>query len=139
MYTYTANVTQQGPRIGHVQCGNGWGTIFSAPPEFNGKSDIATPEDFFVASIASCFMLTFETLVNKMNITVDSFTCSVESTLEETEGKERMSNVVIRPKVVGKDVRKIDKALHMAERYCLIIRSLDTNVRLEPSIESSEN
>ncbi|KAA0003130.1 MAG: hypothetical protein FE043_03100, partial [Thermoplasmata archaeon] len=68
MYKYNARVIYDKERLGKLICGNGIEMDFSAPPEFGGYTGFATPEDLFAASIATCLMLTFETVCRKMNL-----------------------------------------------------------------------
>jgi len=138
MYTYNVRVVYEKERIGKATCGNGMEASFSAPPEFGGYDGFATPEDLFTASIASCLMLTFETVCRKMGIDFQSFECECESTLEEIDGMEMMTKVVIKPVVRGSETRKLEKALVLAEKYCLVTNSIKSEIVFEPEVKEME-
>ena len=138
MYTYNAMVVRDKERMGKVMCGNGMEASFSAPPEFGGYEGFATPEDLFTASISSCLMLTFETVCRKMGIDFQSFECECESTLEEIDGMEMMTRVVIKPVVRGSETRKLEKALVLAEKYCLVTNSIKSEIIFEPEVKAIE-
>ena len=131
MHTYSAIVTYEKKRIGNVECGNGMSIKFSAPPEFGGFGGFATPEDCFVASVSMCFMLTFESICKKMGADFSSFECSCEGILETKDGKEMFTKIVLRPKVTGDTKEKLKKALRLAEEYCLVAKSIRSDVVLE--------
>jgi organic hydroperoxide reductase OsmC/OhrA len=131
MFAYTTKVTYEKKRMGHLECGNGFVTKFSAPPEFGGFQGFATPEDLFVASVNTCLLLTFESICKKMGITFHSFECHCTGVLETIEGKEVFTKVVLKPRVRGDDQGKIKKALQLAEKYCLITNSINCKVVLD--------
>ncbi len=137
MHTYNAKIVYEKERVGKLSCGNGMETRFSAPPEFGGYEDFATPEDLFTASIATCLMLTFETVCRKMNVSFRSFECECESTLEEIKGNEMMTRVSIKPKVSGSDTKKLEKALFLAEKYCLVTNSIKSEIVFEPEVKEA--
>jgi len=138
MYTYNTKVVFEKERMGKLVCGNGLELKFSAPPEFGGYEGFATPEDLFAASIATCLMLTFETVCRKMKLSFESFECSCDAHLEEVDGEEMMTAVVIKPKVVGKNAAKLEKALHLAEKYCLVTNSIKSRVIFEPEVKEKD-
>ena len=137
MYKYNARVVYDKERLGKLICGNGIEMDFSAPPEFGGYTGFATPEDLFAASIATCLMLTFETVYRKMNLSFESFECECDAHLEEIEGKEMMTTVIIKPIVVGENKEKLKKALHLAEKYCLVTNSIKSRVIFEPEVREN--
>jgi organic hydroperoxide reductase OsmC/OhrA len=136
MYVYKTRVVYEKKRIGKLTCENGFRTKFSAPPEFNGYEGFATPEDLFIASVNTCFMLTFESMCKKLNVSFQSFECDCEGRLESIDGKEMITKIVLKPKVVGENKEKIEKALLLAKKYCLVANSIKSEVVLEPMVES---
>jgi len=134
MYKYSAKVVHEKERVGRLICGNGMETAFSAPPEFGGWEGFATPEDLFTAGIATCLMLTFETVCRKMGTEFQSFECECESALEEIDGMEMMTRVVIKPRVSGSDTGKLERALVLAEKYCLVTNSIKSEIVFEPEV-----
>ncbi len=72
-------------RTHDIRFGGGISIQGSAAPEFLGKAALVNPEELFVASISSCFMLTFIYLASTKNLVVDSYTAEAVGTL----GKKR--------------------------------------------------
>jgi len=139
MYIYSAKVVYSGERMGKLCCSNGTELEFSAPPEFGGYKGFATPEDLLTASIATGLMLTFETVCRKMGVSFQSFECECKSTLEEIDGIEMMTKVVIKPRVKGSEVRKLEKALVLAKKYCLVTNSIKSEIIFEPEVMGEKN
>jgi uncharacterized OsmC-like protein len=81
-------------------------------------------------------MLTFESMCKKLNVSFQSFECSCEGRLESIDGKEMITKIVLKPKVVGENKEKIEKALLLAKKYCLVGNSIKSEVVLEPMVES---
>ena len=122
-------------------------TIFSGPgeleispaPEFNGSSETLNPEEMFVAAINGCLMTTFYYLVNKSNIEVLSYYSEAESRLEKQEGGFRFTNVEVRAEVTLRQENLAKKVLELgdlAEKYCLVSRSVTCDVHYELKIKT---
>ncbi len=139
MYEYNALAIYKDKRLGVIRCGNGFTTEFSAPPEFHGMSKYLTPEDSFVASIAMCFILTFESICRKMRIPFISFECECKGVLDKVDGREEFTRVIVRPKiVVSKNLVKIEKAIKLTEENCLITNSIKSEIVVKPEIRRSD-
>ena len=111
---------------------------FSAPPEFGGDSELWTPEHFFLASIATCFISTFRSIAEFNKFDTVALDVAVEGTLNKEEGGYRFSEVKIRPLLsVTRDEERerAIKLLYKAERACLISRSLNSKISMEPLVQ----
>ncbi len=125
------------------------GTLFSvdeltelkvaAPPQFGGPPGEWSPEHLFVASVVSCFMTTFVAIARNSKLQFIDFECDGVGMLERGDDRRyRISEVVLRPVVrvpEGSNLERVDRILQKAEAACLISRSINSSVRLEPSIE----
>ena len=112
----------------------------SSPPEFRGERDVWTPEDFFVASVETCFLMTFAGLIEKRHLAVEAYSSHAEGVLEWVENGYAFTHVTIHPTVIVTDmpaVAPVMTALADAKRDCLIARSLRTVVEIEPDVEVS--
>jgi organic hydroperoxide reductase OsmC/OhrA len=110
---------------------------FSAPPEFQGESGRWTPEHFFVAAIAGCFVSTFSGIAHFSKFEFLSFELEVEGTIQKDEGGWRFTQVTLRPRLKIAPARERERAMRLlekAEKTCLVIRSLTSRVVLEPEI-----
>lgn len=58
---------------------------FSAPPEFQGEPGRWTPEHFFLASVAGCFVSTFSGIANFSKFDFLSLELEAEGTIEKDE------------------------------------------------------
>ncbi len=115
----------------------------SAAPEFEGDADCLNPEQSFVASMASCHMLTFLALASKRRFVVDSYHDAPFSVLGRNEKhKPAIVKGVMRPRVTFSGDRYPSEeeyhTLHdKAHEYCFISNSVAQCVepRIEPEFE----
>jgi peroxiredoxin-like protein len=110
---------------------------FSTPPEFNGERGKWTPEHLLVAATSSCLAATFRTMAEHSKFEFISLHVEAEGVLEKLEDGLRFTRIVLRPRlaVIHEDDRdRAVKLLQKAERSCLVSRSLQTEVTLEPLI-----
>ena len=97
-------------------------TVFSGPgelevgpaPEFEGSQETLNPEEMFVAAVNSCIMTTFFYFVRKSNIEVRA-----KITLQQPD--------------IAEKARELGK---LAEKYCLVSRSLACTVRYELEVKT---
>ncbi len=114
---------------------------FSAPPEFLGEPGQWTPEQLFVASVASCFISTFSGMADYSKLGFRSLNVEVEGVIEKQEGGWRFTRVVVRPRLKiaqAPDAERANRLLQKAEKACLVSRSLACPVALEPAVEVSD-
>jgi organic hydroperoxide reductase OsmC/OhrA len=110
-------------------------TIVPAPLSDPAAVD---PEEAFVASLASCHLLTFLAIAAERGFRVDRYRDAPIGTLARNEfGRYVMSQVVLRPEVMfGGDARPTAEqilAVHeAAHKDCYIANSVTTDVRCEP-------
>ena len=110
---------------------------FSAPPEFQGEPARWTPEHFFLAAVAGCFVSTFSGMAHFSKFEFLSLELEVEGMIQKDEGGWRFTQVTLRPRVKIAPARERERAIRLlekAEKTCLIIRSLGSRVILEPEI-----
>ncbi|HWR37516.1 MAG TPA: OsmC family protein [Clostridia bacterium] len=111
---------------------------FSSPPEFGGEGNMWTPEHFLLSAIASCYLSTFRAIAEHSKFDTVSLDVSVQGVLEKEPGGYRFTNVRIQPvlTVMHEDEKERGlKLLEKAERACLVSRSLNSTVRLQPKIQ----
>ena len=110
---------------------------FSAPPEFLGEPGVWTPEHFFVAAVATCYVSTFSGMAEVSKFAFASLEVEAETTLEKDENGWRFTEVRLRPALKiarEQDRERADRLLVKAERSCLVARSISSKVTLEPSV-----
>jgi organic hydroperoxide reductase OsmC/OhrA len=109
---------------------------FSAPLEFLGESGVWTPEDFFVASVVSCFVSTFSGMADLSKLGFASLEVEAQGTLEKDPGGWKFVEVKLRPHLKinrESDQERARRLLEKAERTCLVARSITARIVLEPS------
>lgn len=96
------------------------------------------PEEAFVASIASCHMLTFLYLAAKLGFQVDSYEDeAVGSVTKNEKGVPWVSAVVLKPSILyGGDKlptpAEKEQLHHFAHEQCFIANSVKTNITVHP-------
>ncbi|MBD2857917.1 OsmC family protein [Spongiibacter sp. KMU-158] len=109
----------------------------AAPAEFDGPGDQWSPETLFLASISSCFILSFRAIATFSKFEWSQLECDVEGVLDKQERKMRFTGVTINAKLSvadGVDKEKAKSLLEKAEQNCLVSNSLACPVHLNISI-----
>jgi organic hydroperoxide reductase OsmC/OhrA len=107
----------------------------SSPREFKGVPGLWTPEDFFVAAIEVCLMLTFVGLAEKRGLAFGTYESSAEGLLEWKEQSYRFTRVVVSPVITLFDEASRAAAGEIIERAhatCLVANSVSCEVVIEP-------
>ncbi|MGH9678795.1 MAG: OsmC family protein [Candidatus Acidiferrales bacterium] len=110
---------------------------FSSPPEFNGQAGHWTPEQFFISSVASCYVSTFSGMAFKSNLDFLSLHLDAEGTVGEDEGGWRFEEIVLRPRLTISHIGErtlANRLLHRAKEKCLVARSMACPVVLETAV-----
>jgi len=137
-YTYRVNASSTTIRSGLVAPSGIEPSIeFSAPPEFQGKPGYWTPEHFLIAAVAGCFVSTFSGMAHISKLDFLLLDLEVEGTLEREEGGWRFTQFNLRPRLkidLQKDRDRAIRLLEKAEKTCLVARSLNSRIVLEPEV-----
>jgi len=114
---------------------------FSSPPEFKGDAGFWTPEHFLLAAVASCFVVTFYALAERPKIEFGKLELSVEGKLSTFEGRLSFIQIVLQPTVTVFQTENRERAYGLLERTehgCLIARTLNCPVLMEPLVQTAE-
>lgn len=137
-YHYQASLRWESGRTGRIGLENKPDLLVATPPEFGGPEGIHSPEDLFVAASLACFMSTFITMTQKMRLAFVSLECRGVGTLAQGEGGEwMMTQVELFPRVVvtqEKDIKKMERAIGLVERSCVISNSLKSRTVVQPEV-----
>lgn len=138
MSTYSTTAARTGVRRGEISGNPPVPTLqFSAPPEFKGSPNTWTPEHFFTAGLATCFVTTFEAIAEFSKFAFEDLTVTTDGVLEKAEGGFRFTKVFVRPLLTianGADQERAIRLLEKAEKACLISRSVSSDIILEPQV-----
>ncbi len=137
-HPYRATATWTHGRKGFVSGEGIPGSIqFSSPPEFMGEAGIWAPEHFLAASVASCFLLTFQAIADFSKLEFLSLQVEVEAFLQKEPGGYSVSKIIIHPLLeiaAAADQERATRILEKSERACLISRSLKSEIELQPEV-----
>jgi peroxiredoxin-like protein len=114
---------------------------FSAPAEFQGRAGLWTPEHFFVAAVASCYVSTFSGMASNSNFAFYSLELETEGIVEKDQVGWRFREVILRPRLMiahEEDKERGSRLLHKAEKNCLVGRSLACAIILKPAVIITE-
>lgn len=118
-----------------LQIANKPDLLCSADTPFRGDKTKHNPEDFFLASLASCHMLWYLHVCADAGIRVVEYTDHPIGKMIQEPGNGRFTSVTLRPKVVITDASRIDDANrlhHEANKQCFIANSCNFPVTHEP-------
>jgi peroxiredoxin-like protein len=114
---------------------------FSAPPEFGGEEEMWSPETFFLAAIASCFISTFRSISEHSKFDIVALDVTVDGKIEKEQGGFRFTEIVVRPVLTVATDEDTDKGLKLllkSESVCLVARSVNAKVSIEPVVQVSK-
>lgn len=92
------------------------------------------PEEAFVASVASCHMLTFLHLASRAKFTIEQYTDHAVGVMTKNErGTPWISKITLRPVIVygaggAPDAAQTQQLHHRAHEQCFIANSIKTEV-----------
>ncbi len=114
---------------------------FSAPPEFGGDAEMWSPETFFLAAVASCFISTFRAISEYSKFDSVALDVAVDGKIEKEQGGFRFTEVIVRPVLTVATDEETEKGLKLllkSEAACLVSRSLNARVSIEPTVQVSK-
>src|ERR1700721_73466 len=102
-FRYNSNTAWNSARRGTLSASRKPNIVVGSPPEFKGQPDIWAPEELLVGSVNTCLMLTFLTLAQAKGLVPVGYQSEAEGLLENVEGKYRITEVTVRPRVTLND------------------------------------
>ena len=132
-FRYKANTTWSSARRGTLSAAGRPNIVVGSPPEFKGQPDIWAPEELLVGSVNTCLMLTFLTLAQAKGLVPLGYQSEAEGLLENIEGKYRITEVTVRPRVTLNGTAEIGRAreiMESVEAQCFISNSIKSKVTL---------
>ncbi len=111
----------------------------ATPPDFpKGVPNTWSPEHLYVASANICLMTTFLAIAENSKLDFKSFECDGKGKLEKVDGRFMISEIVLKPKVIvkqEKDIQRAERIIEKSEKHCLISNSIKTKVKLESDVQ----
>jgi organic hydroperoxide reductase OsmC/OhrA len=114
--------------------------VGSSDPLFRGDPKRHNPEDWLVAALSACHMLTYLAICARKGIAVVSYEDAASGTMILEGGGGRFTEVMLRPRVTlapGSDARAAEALHEEAHRHCFIAASVNFPVRHEAETKVS--
>jgi organic hydroperoxide reductase OsmC/OhrA len=138
VYFYETEVEWKGEREGNLRGPNLPVVAVDAPLEFKGHEGKWTPEHLFVASVNTCFMMTFLAITEYSKLPLVSFRSTATGKLEKVQGAGyQLIEVVIKPSLViasAQDLARTPRILEKAKENCFVTNAIKIAVKLQPEI-----
>jgi len=106
--------------------------------ESKGDPSVLNPEQLVVMAASSCQMLWFLHLASKARIDVVEYEDEATAVMPEDDPPARLTEITLRPRIVvagDASEERVRKLAATAHENCDIANSLNTEMRLEPTIE----
>jgi peroxiredoxin-like protein len=139
-HQYTVQLQWQEKKSGVLKVDNVNTTIQVATPlPFPGGIDTEwSPEHLLIASVSSCFMTTFIAIAENSQLPFKDFSCEAKGILALHEGKYKITEVYLYPRVVIVEEQKkglVERILEKSKKACLISNSINSEVYVVSSID----
>ena len=95
----------------------------------------------FIGAINGCLMLTFFYFAKKADIEIAAYQSEAAGEVKKGRDGYAFSKVDVKAKVAVSDnqhIEKIQEISHLAEKYCLVSRSVNCPVRYETDVVGRE-
>ena len=106
--------------------------------ESKGDPAILNPEQLLLMAASSCQMLWFLHLAAKARIDVVEYEDSATALMPTDREPVRITEVVLRPRIVvsgDASEGRVRKLANTAHEHCFIANSLNSTMRIEPTVE----
>ena len=134
VFYYETEVEWKKDKEGQIGSSGLPGVSVGAPPEFKGREGLWSPEQLFVASLNTCYMLTFLAIAENSKVSLVSFYSTARGKLEKVAGKYQIIEILVKPRVVlasANDLDRIPRILEKAKENCFVSNSIKSAVKLE--------
>jgi organic hydroperoxide reductase OsmC/OhrA len=138
-HTYSAAIIA-GPEGAVDVSATGVPGFAAAPPaQFGGPGDIWSPEDLLMASLSSCFVLSFRAIAKLSKLDWHSLEVTAEGELDKVERVMKFTRVklIARLKIgTNADADKAGRLLQKAESSCFVSSTLNCAIDLDSHIRT---
>lgn len=134
---FMARVSWMEGRTGTLEAPGLPSLAVSAPVEFRGRDHTWTPEHLSVGAVASCYMVAFAAVAEASRLDFKSLSIEAEGTVEKTESGYELTEVILRPALVVRFLKDVDRAaglLEKAKKHCIVSKAMRTRVTLKPRV-----
>lgn len=112
----------------------------SIPQEMGGPGIGTNPDEMLLGAAATCYLITFATLLENAKIYVEGLSMQAEGIVDVTNGVYTYEKILYKPYVLVKTVTNREKERVMriakkAEQTCMISKALNGNVSIESYVQ----
>jgi organic hydroperoxide reductase OsmC/OhrA len=140
-YMYVSTVQKEMDADAVVIFGGPGELAVGPAPEFGGGPESLNPEELFVAAINSCLMVTLFYFLRKSDIKLLSYKADAEGQVQKGPDGLRFVDVQVHATATVKEPSLAEKVCEMAtlaEKHCLVSRSVSCPVHYHLHVEISE-
>ncbi len=104
--------------------------------QVGGQAGALAPYDMILGGLGSCLHYTFQTVIDKKRIAIESVHYSIEGNKRD-EVPATLKDVYVKATVSGakeEDKRKIEKAFDIATRQCSVYQTLEKVADMHPEL-----
>lgn len=109
----------------------------SSPAVFSGDESRHNPETLMVSSLMACHLLTYLASCERSGVRIVSYEDRATGRLAIKDGKMRMVEVVLRPRVKVTDAAHVEHATTAHEKAhanCFMSNSVNFEVKVQPTV-----
>ncbi len=125
------------PKSAELENAGGAKVGVGSAPAFGGDPGRMNPEELLVGALATCHMLFFLSLAQKVRLEVTRYEDHSLATLATVDKVSRIDEVVLRPLIRvarGTSQAKVLEMFEKAHKYCIIANTVNCKVRMEPRV-----
>lgn len=138
VYFYESEIEWQGGKDLNIYSGALPVITAGAPPEFKGREGVWSPEQLFVASFNSCYLLTLLAILEFSKIALRSLSSSAQGKLEKVAGGTfQITEITVKPRIVlisANDLERMPRILEKAKENCFVSNSIKSTIKIEPEM-----
>lgn len=137
-YFYETEIEWTGEKDLKLSGGKRPAIAAGAPPEFQGREENWSPEHLLVASMNSCYALTFLAIAEFSKVSIVSLSSSARGKLEKVQGAGyQITDIIVKPRVVlasANDLARMPRILEKAKENCFVSNSIKSAIKIEPEV-----
>jgi peroxiredoxin-like protein len=138
VFYYETEVEWKKEKVGQITGASLPAVPVGAPPEFRGREGNWSPEHLLVASLNTCYMLTFLAIAENSKVPLVSFSSTAKGKLEKVPGSSyQITEILLKPRVViasADDLERVPRIVAKAKENCFVSNSIKSTITIEPEV-----
>lgn len=140
-FRFPVSVVFEGDRQASVMAPDLEPIEVAVPPEFHGPEGRWSPEHLLVASVASCYAVTFAAVAERRDIPIHSLSVSATGHVgRRDDGRMGFIAIELTPRIQTDhdSVDAVERTARAAHTACLVSRALSVPVEVSPVVRALE-